>query len=213
MKLNTRILLMLAICGSSILFAQKWEFGGSVGGGFYTSGDITNPLGNVSGKFANNIAASAWLGNNNGALWGGELRYDYQRGDAQLNGNSQNVSFGAQSQAVHYDFLLHFAPKSSPVRPYVNFGGGIKLYQGTGTEVAFQPLSKIALLTKTGDTKGLLSVGGGVKVKMSKGLALRAEVHDFMTPFPSKVIAPALNSKTSGWMQDLVIQVGLSILF
>lgn len=213
MKLITRIVLTLAVAAAPAAFAQKWEIGGGAGGGFYTSQDVTNPLGSGTGKFSSNVAAAAWLGNNNGKLWGGELRYDYQRGDAKLTAAGQTVAFGAQSQALHYDFLLHFTPRSAPVRPFVAFGGGIKLYQGTGNEVAFQPLSKIALLTKSTDTKPLASVGAGVKFKVSHNIGFRAEIHDFLTPFPEKVIAPALNSKTGGWIQDFVVTFGISILF
>jgi hypothetical protein len=202
-----------ALAVAPAAFAQKWEFGGGVGGGFYTSGDIANPAGNVSGKFSSNVAASAWLANNSGPLLGGELRYDYQRGNAVITGAGQSATFGAQSQAVHYDFLLHLAPRSSPVRPFVAAGGGVKVYQGTGAEVAFQPLSRIALLTKTNDLKPLVSVGAGIKFNVSKAFGFRAEIHDFLTPFPDKVIAPALNSKTGGWLNDFVVSFGISVLF
>jgi hypothetical protein len=213
MNLITRTMFTLAIVAVPAAFAQKWELGGGAGGGFYTSTDVTNPLGNAAGKFQSNIAASAWLGNNSGRLLGGELRYDYQRGDAKLSSGGTTATFGAQSQAIHYDFLLHFAPRSSPVRPFVAAGGGVKIYQGTGTEVAFQPLSQIALLTKTSDTQPLVSVGAGVKFALGKVIGLRAEIHDFLTPFPNKVIAPAANSKSSGWLQDIVVSFGISILF
>lgn len=203
----------LLIATSSCLFAQKWEIGGGAGVGFYTTADITNPGAQGSAKFANNIAASAWVANDSGKLLGGELRYDYQRGDAQLNSGSQKAVFGAQSHALHYDFQFHFAPRSSPVRPFVAAGGGVKVYQGTGKEVAFQPLNTLALLSKANDTEGLVSVGAGLKFKLGSRLGLRAEVHDFLTPFPSKVIAPALNSKAGGWLQDIVATIGISILF
>ena len=213
MNLITRTLFMLAIAAVPAAFGQKWELGGGAGGGFYTSTDVTNPLGNASAKFSSNIAASAWLDNSGGNLLGGELRYDYQRGDAKLSSSGSNASFSAQSQAIHYDFLFHFAPKSSPVRPFVAAGGGIKIYQGTGKEVAFQPLSQTALLTKTSDLQPLVSVGAGLKFNLGKVIGLRAEIHDFLTPFPNKVIAPAANSKVSGWIQDIVVSFGIGILF
>lgn len=213
MKSITVSVLVLAGLTAPALFAQKWEIGGGAGGGFYTSQDVRNPVGNGAAKFASNIAAAAWVGNNSGNLLGGELRYDYQRGNAEVSGSGQNATFGAQSHALHYDLLFHFAPRSSPVRPFVAVGGGVKIYQGMGTEVAFQPLSRLALLTKTSDVLALGSVGAGVKFKVSRGIGFRAEFHDFITPFPKKVITPAANSKIGGWIQDFVVTFGISLLF
>jgi hypothetical protein len=86
----------------------------------------------------------------------------------------------------------------------------VKIYSGTGTEQAFQPLSNIALLTKTKEVKPMVSVGAGVKVSLAKSVNLRLEVHDYLTPFPQNVIAPAQGSKVSGWLSDLVFMAGLS---
>ncbi len=193
--------------------AQKWEFGGGVGAGFYTSQDVTVAGLKGAAKFDNGIAVSAWLDNNTKGLFGGELRYDYQGGDQHLSSGGASVGFGAQTHAVHYDFLLHATPNGSVIRPFVAFGGGIKVYRGTGTEVAFQPLGNIALLSKTQDLEGMLSVGAGVKIKIAPGLNLRVEIHDYLTPFPSKVIVPASGGKVGGWLQDFVPMAGLSFAF
>jgi hypothetical protein len=190
--------------------AQRWEFGGGVGGGFYTSEDVTSPTGSASAKIQTNIAGSVWLSNNGSGHWGGEARYDYQRGDLQLSQGGSQASFGAETHAIHYDVRYHFAPAESPIRPFVAAGGGVKIYRGTGTEVAFQPLSNIALLTKAQDLTALVSVGGGIKVRLGSHLMLRAEVHDFLTPFPNKVITPNVGAKVGGWLQDIVPMIGIS---
>ncbi len=202
------LLLLLAPAAA----AQKWEFGGGAGGGFYTSQDVTDGSTAGSVKISNGISASAWLANNSSRLWGGELRYDYQMGDLAVSSQSTRAAFGAHTQAIHYDFVLHAAPRTARVRPFVAFGGGIKLYQGTGTEVAVQPLNRLALLTKTTDMRPMASVGGGIKVN-GRRVGLRVEVHDFMTPFPDKVIAAAPKASIGGWLHDLVVDVGLSLLF
>jgi len=134
-------------------------------------------------------------------------------GDLQLNQGSTQAVFGARSQAVHYDLLWHFTGSETAVRPFVAAGGGVKIFQGTGTEVAYQPLSNFALLTKAQDLTGLLSVGAGLKMRLATHVALRLEVHDFLTPFPKQVITPAANAKVSGWMQDIVPMAGLAFLF
>ena len=44
--------------------AQSWEVGGGVGGGFYTSQDVTTSTGSASAKLQTGWAGGAWLGNN-----------------------------------------------------------------------------------------------------------------------------------------------------
>lgn len=212
MKRHTIAVLSLVLASAPAALAQKWEFGGAAGTGLYTSQDVTNGGLSGSAKIATGIAASAWLGNNNGEHWGGEVRYDFQQGDLKLSSGATTASFGSQTHAVHYDFLLHFAERQAKVRPFVAFGGGVKLYRGTGTEVAAQPLNRLALLTKTTDTRPLASVGAGIKVN-AKRIGFRIEAHDYLTPFPDKAIAAAEGSSVGGWLHDFVVSVGISILF
>jgi hypothetical protein len=212
-----KVVRLLAVCACLAAipqaWAQKWEFGGGVGGGFYTSQDVTAPAGSASAKIQTGLSGSAWLSNSGQGRWGGELRYDYQGGDLQLSQSGTQATFGAWSQAIHYDLVYHFRGTEAAVRPFVAAGGGIKIYRGTGTEVAYQPLSNFALLTKDQDLTGLISVGGGFKIKLAPRLQLRLEVHDYLTPFPKQVITPAANAKISGWLQDIVPSAGLGFLF
>ncbi|HZT40276.1 MAG TPA: hypothetical protein VFA28_20460 [Bryobacteraceae bacterium] len=213
MRCDTRLVrAIILLAAAPAAFAQRWEFGGGAGFGFYTSRDVHGESGVASARPGNGLSASAWLTNDTGRRLGGEIRYDYQRGDMRLSSGGTTAGFGGQSHAIHYDFQLHFAPKDARTRPFLAFGAGAKIYQGTGTEVAYQPLNQIALLTKTTDTRPLASVGFGVKTRAGKRLGLRFEVHDFLTPFPDKVIAAAQNAKVGGWVQDFVATVGLSVL-
>ncbi len=205
------VCLPLAILPAAV--AQSWEFGGAVGGGFYTSQDVTAPGASASAKIATNLAASAWLTNNGRGHWGGEVRYDYQLGDLSLSSGSTNASFAAQSYAMHYDVLWYATPNGSKVRPFVAAGGGIKVYRGTGNEVVYQPLSGLALLTKGQDLTPLVSVGAGIKAQVSSHIQFRVEVHDYLTTFPKNIITPNQGAKVGGWMQDFVPMVGISYLF
>ncbi len=203
----------LIVCAAALMplaTAQKWEAGGGVGGGFYTSQDVSLGSTSASAKIASNIAGSGWLENNSSGKWGGELRFDYQRGDLQLSQGGASAAFGAQSYGFHYDAVYHFAPAGSRIRPYVAIGAGIKVFQGTGTEVVYQALSQFALLTKDQDVTPLISGGFGVKMQLSDHVQLRAEIHDYATPFPKKVIAPNAGAKVGGWLQDFVPMVGIS---
>jgi hypothetical protein len=201
-----------AIATVPAAMAQKWEFGGGVGGGFYKSEDVTSPGGSAAAKIQTDLAGSAWLDNYGQGHWGGEVRLDYQLGDLALSSGSTRATFGAHTYAVHYDFMWYATPKSSRIRPFVAAGAGVKVYQGTGTQVVYQPLSDIALLTKAQDLRPLVSVGGGVKAQLATHVVLRFELHDFLTPFPSQVIAPNQGAKAGGWLQDFVPMAGLSFL-
>lgn len=204
------LLVCSAVALAPALMAQKWEFGGGVGGGFYTSEDVTSAGSSASAKIQNNIAGGAWLANNGTGHWGGELRFDYQRGDLALSQGGTQATFAAQSYGMHYDILWYATPNGSRIRPYVAVGGGVKVYQGTGSQVVYQPLSNFALLTQAQDLTPLISGGVGIKFQVSSRVQFRAEFHDYATPFPKQVIYPAQNAKVGGWLQDFVPMVGIS---
>jgi hypothetical protein len=217
MEMNMRqflpvtFVMLLAVAPAAL--AQKWEVGVGGGGSFYTSQTFTNPAGNASAKLASGFIMSGWVGNNPGKLLGGELRYDFERSDLKLSSGSTNVNFGAHTNAIHYDFVLNFASKEARVSPFLSAGGGVKVYSGTGKEQAFQPLSNVALLTKANQLEPLVSLGGGVKFNLSSAMQFRVEAHDYLTPFPKNVIAPALGSKVGGLLSDLVVMAGISFTF
>jgi hypothetical protein len=212
MKKISMLVVCFAMAAAPFAMAQKWEYGGGVGGGFYTSQDISGAGGSAAAKLATGIAGSGWVTNNGNGHWGGEIRYDYQMGDLALSGGGTSASFAAHTQAIHYDVLWYAAPNGSRIRPFVAVGAGIKVYQGTGAEVAFQPLSNVALLTKAQDLTPVASAGGGVKVQISPRISLRLELHDYLSPFPKKVITPNNGEKVGGfgWLQDFVPMVGIS---
>jgi Outer membrane protein beta-barrel domain len=201
---------IFTLAGVPALLAQSWEVGLAGSGSFYTSQTVQNPAGNGTAGLANGFGASGWLGNNLNNLVGGELRYDYEHSDLRLASSGTTVNFGGMTNAIHYDFLLHFAPSEAHVRPFIAAGAGAKFFSGTGTEQPYQALSNLALLTKTSQFEPVISVGGGLKVGLTKSTMLRLEVHDYLSPFPTSVITPAQGSKIGGWLQDFVVSAGLS---
>jgi hypothetical protein len=207
---------MLVVCASVAAagWGQKWEVGGAVGGGFYTSSDIPAPggAGSAAATIQTNLQGSVWVGNDGPGKWGGELRYDNQMGDLHLSQGSTGASFAARSQAMHYDFLWNFLGSEAPVQPFLAAGAGIKIFQGTGTQVLYQPLSNIALLTQAQDLVPMASAGVGLKFKIAPHVNLRLDVHDYITPFPKQVITP-VTGKTPSWLQDFVPAAGLSFVF
>jgi hypothetical protein len=202
---------VLALAPAAV--AQKWEIGGGAGGSFYPANTITNGSASASIDTQTSLAGSVWLANNATGHWGGEARLDYSRGDLQLTSGSAKAAFNSEAYAMHYDFQWYPVRTESRVRPYVAAGAGIKYYRGIGNEVEFQPLSQFALLSKTNQLKPMLSVGGGLKFRVTDRFGVRVEVHDYLTTFPDNMIVPNSGSKISGWMQDIVPMVGVSYLF
>lgn len=193
--------------------AQSWEVGVVAGGGFYTKATATSPAGSADVGFKSGPVVGAIIGNDTSNRVGGELRYEWQPGDLRVDGEGQSATLKGESHNIHYDFLVYFAGKDSAIRPFVALGGGVKIFRGTGDEVAFQPLNRIALLTKTTETKGMGSVGAGIKVKISPRLRLRLEARDFITPFPKQVIAPSIDASIGDWLHDFVVMGGLTFVF
>ncbi len=214
-----RLYRMLGVCGLGLMamvpsaMAQKWEFGGGVGGSFYLSRDISNGAAKASAKIETNVASGVWLGENLGNKWGGEIRYDYQRGDLQLKSGSISESFAGETHALHYDVLWHATARGAKVRPFLAAGAGIKVYRGTGNEVPSRPLDNFALFTKGNELKALLSLGAGVKWQVAPSLQVRLEVHDYITPFPKEIITPNVGSHVAGILQNIVPMIAIAYTF
>jgi len=214
-----RLYRIIGVCGLGLMamvpsaMAQQWEFGGGVGGSFYLSRDVTNGATSASAKIKTDVASGVWLGENLGNKWGGEVRYDYQRGDLSLESGSASARFGGETHALHYDILWHATARGAKVRPFLAAGAGIKVYRGTGQELQSQPLMQYALLTKGSELKALLSLGAGVKWQIARAVQLRLEVHDYITPFPKEIITPNVGSHVSGVLQNIVPMVAIAYTF
>jgi opacity protein-like surface antigen len=193
---------------------QKYEFGVAGGGSFHQSKTVNSASTAADAGFENGFAVSVNLGNDMYSHVGGEVRYTFQQHDMKLSSGGTKATFGAQSHAIHYDFLIHATPRGSNVRPYVAFGGGAKIYRGTGTEQPFQPLGNIAVFTKTQEVAGMGSVGAGVKFRLTDRTIFRVDVHDYLSPFPKDVLTPVPpNGKISGWINNIVAMAGISFTF
>ncbi|MGH9659014.1 MAG: hypothetical protein ACRD96_10755 [Bryobacteraceae bacterium] len=195
------------------VFAQKGEIGVVAGGGFYTKGSVTSPAGTGDVGFKSGAAVGAIFGHNQYRYLGGELRYEWLPGDQKVSSSGTEATFSSESHAIHYDFLVHFRPVESNIRPFVAAGAGVKVYRGTGKETATQPLSRLALLTHTLETKGLGVWGAGIKAKIAPAVLLRVEFRDFITPFPRQIIAPSIGAKISGILHHFVPMAGLTFTF
>jgi hypothetical protein len=206
MKTFLKTILLLAAtaaCG----FAQ-WEIG--VAGGYSDPQGVpaTASGGTATVGFAPAGAFSVYLGEDVTRYLGGEIRYDYIMGDARIESGGASTTFGAVSHAVHYDFTLHTSNKS-PVELFAAAGAGVRIFVGNGQEEAYQPLMQYAYLTKVRTLKPMGSVGAGIKFRLGKVVEFRLEARDYISPFPTEVITPALGATFGkNIMHDIVGMAG-----
>lgn len=202
-----------AIAFAAPAWSQQWEVGGLGGGALYLSNAVSGPRGTGSAGFKPGFAVGGWLGHNSVGRYSGEIRYMFQRNPMKVSSGGTTADFGGQSHILHYDVLIHMNSREDTMRPYFVVGGGLKGYIGTGTERAFQPLSNIAILSRTTQWQPVMTFGAGVKWMIGARTMVRLELRDYFGPFPKDVILPAPGNKVSGWVHDLTPTVGISYLF
>lgn len=205
--------LSILFLASSAAFAQQWEFGGMGGGGFLSHVPVTSPYGSATAGFQPGAAFGAFFGQNLYSHLTGEIRYEYMQNNLQLSSGGQSATFSGAAHAVHYDLLYHTNRKDSKAQVFAALGGGMKIFEGTGTEAAYQPLSQYGYFTKTRAIKPMVSAGAGVNISLSRRMYLRAEFRDFITMFPKEIITPAPGAKYGRFLQDFVPMVGIDYVF
>jgi hypothetical protein len=203
------LLATAAVCAQ----AQQWEFGGVGGGAFLNHVSATAPAGSGTAGFQSGGVFGGFLGQNMSSHIGGEIRYEYFMSNLELKSGGSSATFSGQADAIHYDLLFHTHSKSSSVQLFAAVGGGMKLFRGTGTAVAQQPLYQFGYFTKTQTIKPLADFGGGVRFGITKRLFLRVEVRDFITGFPTAVLTPPPGVKYGSILQAIVPMAGLSYAF
>jgi hypothetical protein len=207
--IRTCLLLAPAVC-----MAQRWEIGGSGGGAFVLRDQkITRGASTAEAGIKNSYLASFYAGHHSTNHLSGEIRYSFRPGDYELKAGSQQATFNGESHLIHYDMLVHMRSIEAPIRPFIAFGGGVRVLRGTGNEGAVQPGSDFALLSKTREVKPMLSVGAGVRASVAPWADVRFEFRDFVTQFPSRVITPNPGARAEGWLHDLTGMVGFSVRF
>ena len=212
-KQITRWLVAAGLCLAVPAVARdRFEAGALAAGSFYRGADVNSAAGSGSVGFQPGPGGGLFLGQDLGDRLGGELRYVYSHNDLRLKSGGAEATFNGQAHVLHYDLLFYTAKPDAHVRPYLAGGGGLKVYQGTGIERPFQPLSNLALLTKTRDTMGVVDFGAGVKVNFSNNLWLRVEVRDYITEVP-KVFTASPGAGFNGLMHQWTPAFGIGWTF
>jgi len=167
----------------------------------------------ASAGFQPGAGVGALLGADQTELFGGEVRYLMLFDNLKISQGGTQTTFSGRSHIMHYDLLVHARPRRSPVRPFLAGGGGIRWVEGTGAQQIYQPLSQYALLTQTREVAALLSVGGGVKFRLSSKVYLRTEIRDYVSPHLTKVIAASPGANLHGWIHEFVPLAALTFTF
>jgi hypothetical protein len=205
-------LFVLAATGS--LRAQQWEFGGTGGFGFLSTVSANGSgLPSATTGFEQGMAAGAYVGQTISAHLGGELRYSYLQSNLEIADGGSKATFSGYAHALHYDLIIHSNRRGARQQIFAAIGGGFKIFEGTGQQEAYQPLNQYGYFANARVLKPMVSVGGGVKHALTSKIILRTEVRDYITPFPTNLIAPAPGVKFGRILQDLVPMVGISYLF
>ncbi|MCU1340086.1 MAG: hypothetical protein JWO19_5667 [Bryobacterales bacterium] len=205
-------LALTCLLAAGIASAQEWEIG--VLGGYGYAPHLTVNRGNASANtgIRHGAVVGVFAGEDMYNYWSGEIRYQYRFSNLKLSsGNIEAPSFDAHTHIITADFLGHFRPRGSRVRPFIGFGGGAKIMVGTGIESAAQPLGNFAALTATHEVLPVADIGAGIKMDIRKYLRFRVEMRDYISPAPSKVIAPAPGASLGGVLNDIQGMVGFSL--
>lgn len=202
-----------ALALSAGCLAQQFEIGATGGLGVYKNVTVTHDSQSAKAGFKPGPVVGAFVSQDLYEHLAGEFRYTFQFDSLKVSSGGAETTFRGQTHAVHYDLLLLAGKREAPMRPFVAAGGGIKVYRGTGPQHAEQPLGQFAALTHTQEVKGLITFGGGVRMKLGARTFLYAEALDYLTPFPSQVVAPVPPSRLSGWLHDFVPMLSLSFRF
>jgi hypothetical protein len=201
--------LLLAAAGTTC-FAQQWEFGGGAGAGFVPGVPVTGGVGSATAGFQAGVSAGAFASQNLYNHISGEIHYAFMQSNLRLQGGGTEATFSGVAHAVHYDIVYHTNKKDSRTQYYVSAGGGLKVYRGTGTEAAYQPLSQYGYFTKTQALKPMGTVAIGVRYALKRNVFVRTEIRDYITPFPEQIITPAPGTKYGSILHDIVPMVTLS---
>jgi hypothetical protein len=204
---------LFTLAAASTAWGQQWELGGVGGASFLSNVPVSGGVAPATAGFQEGFAAGAFLGQNLYPHLSGEFHYMFLQSNLRIQSNGSDASFSGRAHAIHYDLILHTHPSESRPVLFAAAGGGVKVFQGTGQEQAYQPLSQYGYFTNTQVLKPMLSVGGGMKFALSRNVILRTELRDYITPFPTNLIAPAPGMKFGSVLHDLVPMVGLSCLF
>jgi hypothetical protein len=134
----------------------------------------------------------------------------YLQNDLHIDSGGTNARFSGNAHVLHYDMLYHTNRKGSKMQAFAAVGGGMKIFRGTGAEAAYQPNYQFGYLTKAQQLKPMGDFGAGLRFELKPHVFMRLEFRDYITPFPSQIIAPAPGAKYGKILNDVVPMASIS---
>jgi opacity protein-like surface antigen len=210
---SVKYILVGILFASACLAQQGWEIGGTLGYGWNRNVRVNGAGAEAAAGIQNRFAAGMVVGEDLYDHIAGEVRYLYQDGDPRLAFGNTRVQVQGQSHTFVYDLLFHVRAPSQRLRPYVAVGAGGKLYRTTGPAPASQPLAQFATLVQEDEWRFVTSIGFGVKYRVHRNVAVRADFRDYIAPFPRKIFVPAQGATGRGLFQQFTPMVGVGYCF
>ncbi len=194
-------------------FAQQYEIGATVGYGIYHDGTIFSTSGTAEAGIRNRFAAGILLADEFSKYVSAEFVYLYHDGHPFLQTPGVKSDIQGNSDALTVGMLFHFKSRQHRWRTFLAAGTGAKEYVIAGPAPFPQPISQIASLTTNDVWKVVFDAGGGVKVRLSPHMVLRAEFRDYITTFPRQQIVPAPHNTARGISEQFTPLFGVSYTF
>jgi hypothetical protein len=205
--------IVLVCCFAVPVWSQNWTLGADFGYGWYNNGSILSPQGSLKAGIRNRFAAGIFIERALTDYISGEFDYLYHDGHPFLQGLGVKTDIQGQSQALTAAALFHFKPRQNRWRPFVAGGFGTKGYIIAGPAPFPQPIPNVAVVAEHDQWKVVWSVGGGVKYRWGKHVALRGEFRDYLTTFPRQQIVPAPHNTARGIFEQFTPLFGASYVF
>jgi hypothetical protein len=200
-------LLLAAFGGAS---GADWQATASAGFGKYQYVSLQGPAGAGEAGIGARYVLDAAIGRALGDHLAVEGAWTFQDGDFEIRSAGVKTAFDAHAHAFHGGLYYYFRGRTAKLRPFVDGGAGVRLYQGIEA-VRPRPLAAFGAFADGTDARALLIIGGGVEWSVTARWAIRVGVREFATPFPSFVIIPAAGVGVGGWLRDVVATVGIQV--
>ena len=206
------VLLAAAWLISTFCCADDWELGGAGGFGFYHYANISAPAGSAGVALGSRLTLAGVAGKDFPHHLGGEFRFTYQDGDAELISGRQRTTRDGYSEGTHVDLLVYPSQRASHLKPFLSLGTGFKYYKATAPAAGL-PLANFSALNVASQAEPLITLGGGIKYAFRRHWLLRLDFRDYTTPYPGNLITLAPGAKLNGWVHSFVFLVGVSHAF
>ncbi len=205
-----RYWLLLVVSMAPYCTAADWQATAAVGFGQYHPVTFSGPAGTANAGIGARYVLNAAVGRAVGERFAVEAGWLFQDGDFEIASGGTKTAFDANAHAVYADLIWHVVRRTAKLRPFFEAGSGAKFYRGI-EKPAPRPLAQFGSFRDGIDARPMLTYGGGLEWAVSRRWAVRVDLRDCATPFPTSVIVPASGGMSHGWLHDFVSTIGVTL--